>query len=167
MTDSIKAEEEGDVTKRRRHVKCVTDHNPNLDVSTLLPKKNPGKSLVWEYFGFRRDPNFDGEPLDKEVPTCLLCKKDVVSRGRYRGFRGRSFCLFVFERVHVCIVYVMACTYALCTWVMKKHACYVKHRKECGFTTHQRSDINQTITTAMCVSFTYSLWWAFEYPVPR
>ncbi len=61
------------------------DHNPSLDVSTLLPNEHAKCSPVWEYFGFRPDPRFDGEPLDEDVPTCRLCKKDIISRGRYQG----------------------------------------------------------------------------------
>ncbi|XP_072014539.1 uncharacterized protein [Amphiura filiformis] len=64
---------------RLRPKAVITDHDPSLDISTLLPKQN-AKSPAWEYFGFRPHPEFEEKALNPDIPTCRLCKKDVISK---------------------------------------------------------------------------------------
>ena len=57
-------------------------HYVHSSAMKLLPKKY-GQSAVWDYYGFRPSnvKGMEGEPLDKNMPTCRVCLKDVKRAG--------------------------------------------------------------------------------------
>ena len=67
--------------KQYKEVTCSTNSS---FTDALIAKQASSKSPVWMFFGYESDA--DGEPKNKSVATCLLCKETVPSKdGRFCG----------------------------------------------------------------------------------
>ena len=53
----------------------------------VIVMKKGAKEVIWQYFGYRRT---QGKLADRDRPTCVLCKTDVVCNN------GRSTIIFLF-----------------------------------------------------------------------
>ena len=86
----------------------------------MIIMKKGAKSPVWQYFGYRVDDQ--GKLMDRDLPTCVLCKSDITSKGgNVHKYISRIQCvsiknyvllsypaLFLFSNI-----YIMACYFML------------------------------------------------------